>query len=319
MISDSDMNRMEIPCACTIAGSDSGGGAGIQADLKTFASLGVWGCSAITAITAQNPKEVRGVWTLPPEAVVAQIEAILDDFSVGAFKTGMLANKEIIHAVSGILPENIPVVVDPVMISTSGSRLLDSTAVSCLTKELIPRATVVTPNLEEAKILSGLTKIENISDMEAAGREILKLGAESVIVKGGHLEESQGACDVLVFSDENSLILEGVRHPCQVHGSGCCFAAAMAGYLAQGMSMSMSMSNNIATNMPVEMKIREKPEGRTVVETERKMEMEMKMEMKMNRRTRIEITEAFKCSKDFISSALLNAVPSLSGRFSVRP
>jgi len=243
MISDSDMNRMEIPCVCTIAGSDSGGGAGIQADLKTFASLGVWGCSAITAVTAQNPKEVRGVWTLPPEAVVAQIEAILDDFPVRAVKTGMLANKEIIHAVSGILPEGIPIVVDPVMISTSGSRLLDSTAVSCLTDELIPRATVVTPNLEEAKILSGLTKIENISDMEAAGREILRLGAESVIIKGGHLEKSQGACDVLVFPDENSLILEGVRHPYQVHGSGCCFAAAMAGYLAK------DMRNNIASQL----------------------------------------------------------------------
>jgi len=307
MISDSDMNRMEIPCVCTIAGSDSGGGAGIQADLKTFASLGVWGCSAITAVTAQNPKEVRGVWTLPPEAVVAQIEAILDDFPVRAVKTGMLANKEIIHAVSGILPEGIPIVVDPVMISTSGSRLLDSTAVSCLTDELIPRATVVTPNLEEAKILSGLTKIENISDMEAAGREILKLGAESVIIKGGHLEKSQGACDVLVFPDENSLILEGVRHPYQVHGSGCCFAAAMAGYLAK------DMRNNIAMNTPVKTKIRNETEAKTVVE------MKGEMEIKMKLRARMEITEAFKCSKDFISSALLNAVPSLSGRFSVRP
>ena len=311
MISDSDMNRMEVPCACTIAGSDSGGGAGIQADLKTFASLGVWGCSAITAVTAQNPKEVRGVWTLPPEAVVAQIEAILDDFPIGAVKTGMLADKEIIHAVSGILPEDIPIVVDPVMISTSGSRLLDSTAVSCLTEELIPRATVVTPNLEEAKILSGLTKIENISDMEAAGREILRLGAESVIVKGGHLEESQRACDVLVFSDENSLILEGVRHPYQVHGSGCCFAAAMAGYLAKG------MRHNIVTNMPDETKIRDETEAGTVVETEKELKTKMEMEMKL--RVRMEITEAFKCSKDFISSALLNAVPSLSGRFSVRP
>jgi hydroxymethylpyrimidine/phosphomethylpyrimidine kinase len=226
------MERKGMPCACSIAGSDSGGGAGIQADLKTFTALGVWGTTVVTAVTAQHPGAVAGVWPLPPEAVAAQMEAVAEGFRIQAYKTGMLATREIILTVAAHLPEGIPLVVDPVMVATSGGRLLDPGAVDALTGSLIPRATIVTPNLAEAAALAGTGPITTEGEMRAAAGQILGMGPGAVIVKGGHLP-SRDAVDLLVDS-EGELWLRGERYPYDVHGSGCSFSAALAAFLARG-------------------------------------------------------------------------------------
>ncbi len=222
----------ELICACTIAGSDPGGGAGVQADLKTFSAIGVWGLSVITALTAQNSREVRNTWVMAPQVVEDQIRAILDDFPVHAWKTGMLGNGSIITAVAGALPDETPLVVDPVMISTSGCPLLEEGAHDDLIRHLIPRATVVTPNLHEAAALSGMPPITNAKEMSEAGRRILDYGASSVLVKGGHLPGDR-VFDILVMKDGET-VLEGRRYPYQVHGSGCVLSAAITAYLARG-------------------------------------------------------------------------------------
>ncbi|MDD1655964.1 MAG: bifunctional hydroxymethylpyrimidine kinase/phosphomethylpyrimidine kinase, partial [Methanomicrobiales archaeon] len=211
------MGKEEIPCACTIAGSDSGGGAGIQADLKTFTALGVWGTTVITAVTAQHPGAVRGVWPLPPEAVAEQMEAVAEGFPIRAYKTGMLANREIILTVAEHLPEGIPLVVDPVMVATSGGILLERGAMEALVRSLLPRATIVTPNLAEAAALAGTGPIATEEGMRVAAQRILEMGAQAVIVKGGHLT-SRDAVDLLV-DREGELILRGTRYPYDVHGS----------------------------------------------------------------------------------------------------
>jgi hydroxymethylpyrimidine/phosphomethylpyrimidine kinase len=225
------MTHGTMPAACTIAGSDSGGGAGIQADLKTFTALGVWGCTVLTAVTAQNPREVRGVWTLPPGAVTAQLGAVLDEFPVRTCKTGMLGTAAIIRAVAEGLPDGMPLVLDPVMISTSGHALLDGDAVRELTGLLIPRASVITPNLMEAEALTGIPRIRDVGAMESAGERLLAMGAGAAVVKGGHLKGA--AIDVLVTND-GTCRLEGERLPYAAHGSGCSFAAAVAALLAGG-------------------------------------------------------------------------------------
>jgi hydroxymethylpyrimidine/phosphomethylpyrimidine kinase len=223
------MSGSQMIAACSIAGSDSGGGAGIQADLKTFTAIGVWGLTVITAVTAQNTREVRGSWTLPPEAVAAQIAAVRDDFAIGAFKTGMLGTAGIIRTVAENLPAGVPVVVDPVMVSTSGHRLLAEDAVADLVDLLISRADIVTPNIPEAEVLTGM-RIGTPTDMAEAGRRIRDFGASAVVVKGGHLP-GERAVDVLV--DESGVLhISGKMHPYSVHGSGCCYAAALAAYRA---------------------------------------------------------------------------------------
>jgi len=228
------MAHARMIAACSIAGSDSGGGAGIQADLKTFTALGVWGLTVITAVTAQNTREVRGAWMLPPEAVRAQIAAVADDFAIGAWKTGMLGNASVIRAVAETLPEEATLVIDPVMISTSGHRLLAEDAIKDLTELLIPKAAVVTPNLPEAEVLAGM-RIESVEDMARAGERILDLGAQAVIMKGGHLS---GSAVVDLFLDADGVMqLSGERYPYSVHGSGCCFSAALTAYLARGVSV----------------------------------------------------------------------------------
>ncbi|MDD1658116.1 MAG: bifunctional hydroxymethylpyrimidine kinase/phosphomethylpyrimidine kinase [Methanomicrobiales archaeon] len=226
------MRKEGIPCACTIAGSDSGGGAGIQADLKTFTALGVWGITVITAITAQHPGAVKGVWPLPPEAVAAQMEAVAEGFPIRAYKTGMLANREIILTVAAHLPDGIPLVVDPVMVATSGGILMERGARDALVGSLLPRATIVTPNLAEAAALAGSGLITTEEAMRAAAGQILELGPQAVIVKGGHLV-SREAVDLLVDRD-GELLLRGERYPYDVHGSGCSFSAALAAFLARG-------------------------------------------------------------------------------------
>ncbi|MDD4567716.1 bifunctional hydroxymethylpyrimidine kinase/phosphomethylpyrimidine kinase [Methanoculleus chikugoensis] len=226
------MTGGEMIAACSIAGSDSGGGAGIQADLKTFTALGVYGLTVVTAVTAQNTREVRGTWMLPPDAVRAQMEAVADGFSIGAWKTGMLGNAANVRAVAKTLPEDAALVIDPVMISTSGHRLLAENAVRDLAELLIPRAAVVTPNIPEAEVLSRM-RVTTVEEMADAGQRILDLGARAVVVKGGHLTGG-AAVDILVDRD-GGLQLSGERYPYSVHGSGCCFSAALAACLARGM------------------------------------------------------------------------------------
>jgi hydroxymethylpyrimidine/phosphomethylpyrimidine kinase len=219
--------------ALTIAGSDSGGGAGIQADLKTFAALGVYGTSALTAITAQNTVGVTQVFALSPKLVSAQIDAIIEDIGAHAVKTGMLANAAIIGAVSETIRRHRlkNVVVDPVMVATSGDLLIQKNAVDALRTQLIPLATVVTPNIPEAEELAGLT-IRGGEDIENAARRIVRMGAKAVIIKGGHLK---GPAVDLFFSDKHRFALRAPRiRTKNTHGTGCTFSAAVAACLARG-------------------------------------------------------------------------------------
>ena len=186
---DSRIAGSAMPCACTIAGSDSGGGAGIQADLKTFAAFGVWGCSVITSLTAQNPITVLGIENASADFVRLQMRAVAGDFKIAAYKTGMLPTEDIILTVAENIPRGVALVIDPVMISTSGSRLIDENAVEALRSKLLPLAKTVTPNIPEACELSGIDLSDNPSDdvIADAAREILSSGAEYVLIKGGHL------------------------------------------------------------------------------------------------------------------------------------
>ncbi len=225
------------PVALTIAGSDSGGGAGIQADLKTFAALGVYGTSAITAITAQNTLGVTAVETLSPTIVRAQIDAIVDDMGAAAVKTGMLSTRVIVETVAAALGDHrlAPVVVDPVMVSKSGHRLLDDGAVEAMVLTLLPLALVVTPNAHEAEAITGLP-VRTEADAHEAAARMLALGPPYVVLKGGHLETAD-VVDLLV-SREGTVELRGPRHPGHhTHGTGCTFAAAIAAGLALGRSV----------------------------------------------------------------------------------
>jgi phosphomethylpyrimidine kinase len=226
------MNGAEMMCACTIAGSDSGGGAGIQADLKVFQAYGVWGTSVITAVTAQNPAGVKGTWVLPPEAITAQIEAVFSHFPVRTVKTGMLGSTGNIRAILRRLPRDAILVVDPVMVATSGARLITDDATEILIKELLPRATLVTPNIPEAEVISGSGPICTIDDMCGAAELIRSMGPRAVLVKGGHLPStSQFITDVLI-DGEGQWLIEGPRYPYKVHGSGCTLSAAITAGLA---------------------------------------------------------------------------------------
>lgn len=223
-----------VPIALTIAGSDSGGGAGIQADLKTFAALGVFGTSAITCITAQNPSGVSGILPVEPVMVDKQIKAVCEGFPVAAAKTGMLYSASIIKTVAADdVRQGIPIlVVDPVMVSSSGARLLKEDAVDALCKELLPQARVVTPNLHEAEILVG-RKIKTQADLRAAAREIGDRFDIAVVVKGGHLPGDE-VVDVL-YDEGEEFVLTGSRIAApESHGAGCTFSAAITAYLAKG-------------------------------------------------------------------------------------
>ena len=252
-----------IPVALTIAGSDSGGGAGIQADLKTFAALGVHGTSAITCVTAQNPRRVLGIQACKPEIVRQQIEAVLAELPPAAVKTGMLYATEIIRVVAGCLgrarlagarPErgmnsasskvgekcgmnsalrSRPLVVDPVMISTSGARLLKSSAVALLKKELLPLAALVTPNLDEAELLLG-RKLKSIEDLRAAAKEIHERFGCAALVKGGHLRGGKEAADIFYDGYNELLLTAPFIRGVSTHGTGCTYAAAITAYLALG-------------------------------------------------------------------------------------
>lgn len=224
---------MRIPRALTIAGSDSGGGAGIQADLKTFAALGVHGMSAITSITAQNTHQVTRVVDLDPEMVVEQIRVCVDDIGVDSIKTGMLHTSSIIRAVAAELRRtSAPVVVDPVMVAKSGAPLLMPDAVESLKLELLPLATVVTPNAREAERLCGF-EVKTVENQVKAAKEIARLGCRTVVVKGGHVQ-GQKVVDV-VYHEGDVVKLEGERIDSKnTHGTGCVFASAIAAHLAHG-------------------------------------------------------------------------------------
>jgi hydroxymethylpyrimidine/phosphomethylpyrimidine kinase len=219
----------------TIAGSDSGGGAGIQADLKAFAACGAHGMSAITAVTAQNTVAVTAVYPLPPQAVIDQVKAVVDDIGVDGVKIGMLGNRETIEAVNEALDlvgERVPVVLDPVMVSESGARLLDEDAEDALRTRLLPRVTVVTPNLPEARVLAKRAG-EAPEDEEAAAlaRAIHALGPDAVVVTGGHRQQ---AIDVF-FDGRRTEAIEGDRYEeGSAHGSGCTHSSVLAVHLARG-------------------------------------------------------------------------------------
>ena len=222
----------------TIAGSDSGGGAGIQADLKAFHANGTFGMSAITAVTAQNTTEVRQAYDLPVDLVLAQIVAVFDDFEVAAVKTGMLSSCDIVEAVAGeLVTRHAPnLVVDPVMVSKSGFRLLEPDAVSCVKERLLPLARVVTPNVPEAELLSGI-EIETTAEAAEAARRILDIGPEAVLVKGGHLSDTSRSVDILV-DREGETPFEAERIDTRnTHGTGCTYSAAIAAHLALGRSL----------------------------------------------------------------------------------
>jgi hydroxymethylpyrimidine/phosphomethylpyrimidine kinase len=231
---DGSAAPLDVPRALTIAGSDSGGGAGIQADLKTFAVLGVWGMSAITSITVQNTEGVTGVADVPAEVVGAQIRAVATDIGVDAAKTGMLSSTGIVEAVAEAVHQSgiRTLVVDPVFVSKHGDPLLHAEAVNALRTLIVPLAWLVTPNLPEASGLAGFD-VATREDMERAAGAILELGAGAVLVKGGHLEEPMS--DDLFVDAERSEWLPAERiDTSHTHGTGCVLSAAVAAYLARG-------------------------------------------------------------------------------------
>lgn len=234
---------MTTPIALTIAGSDSGGGAGIQADLKTFSALGVYGASVITALTAQNTREVRAIEDASPAFVVSQIETVLDDLDVGAVKIGMLSRPEIIAAVAATLEDRQikNIVLDPVMVAKSGDSLLQEDAVSALRELLLPMASVITPNLPEAAVLLGTVEPQNEEEMVAAAKALLALGPASVLLKGGHLT---GPESVDIFHDgaEPSRLSAARVLSRNTHGTGCTLSSAIAAHLARGFELREAVS-----------------------------------------------------------------------------
>ncbi|AJY73607.1 bifunctional hydroxymethylpyrimidine kinase/phosphomethylpyrimidine kinase [Paenibacillus beijingensis] len=236
-----------VPIALTIAGSDSGGGAGIQADLKTFQELGVFGTSAITGLTAQNSVGVHGIWPAPVSSVEAQIEAVLSDIGTDAVKTGMLCSVEIVKLTARLLRKyrSSHIVVDPVTLSKHGSALLEGDAVSAMCTELLPLAELVTPNIPEACLLLGWQEsdIRSVSAMTEAARSLLQYGPRHVLLKGGHLDDqaaNETAIDVLVSQEDPSrhLLFSAPRiATVHTHGTGCTTASAITAFLALGMQM----------------------------------------------------------------------------------
>ncbi len=234
--------RTQLPVALTIAGSDSGGGAGIQADLKTFGALGVHGTSAITCITAQNPRRVLGVEAIPPAMVRRQLEAVWTELPPAAVKTGMLYSAEIIKAVAQFLKrvKHPPLVVDPVMVATSGARLLKASAVKTLEAELLPLATVMTPNLPEAELLLG-KQLRSLSAMHAGARELHERHGCAALIKGGHFHHATAAMDVYFDGEDERLLVAPLVHGVSTHGTGCAFSAAITAGLANGQRLGLAV------------------------------------------------------------------------------
>ena len=235
-MSSIQMRRLQsLPIALTIAGSDSGGGAGIQADLKTFAALGVHGTSAITCITAQNPRGVTGIQAVRADMVRKQIEAVFSELKPDAAKTGMLFSAEIIRTVAEFFErgKRLPLVVDPVMLATSGAVLLKPSAIRVLKSRLLPLATLITPNLDEAELLLS-RKLTSRDDLHSAARELHERYGCAVLVKGGHLRTGREAVDVLFDGRESRELTAPRVRGVSTHGTGCTYSAAIAAQLARG-------------------------------------------------------------------------------------
>lgn len=231
------------PCILTIAGSDCSGGAGIQADIKAISALGAYAASAITAITVQNTCGVTGIHPVPPAYVKGQIEAVMEDICPQAIKIGMINDTEIVEVIAESLQKYRPrfVVFDPVMVSTSGCKLMEDEAIEAITTRLIPLATLITPNLSEAEILAG-QKINTVEDMQRQAKKMLELGCKGVLIKGGHLDGGQ-MCDVLQTADENvpHLFTAPKVESRNTHGTGCTLSSAIATYLALGESVACAV------------------------------------------------------------------------------
>lgn len=237
-MANNDDHLAAPPVAITIAGSDSSGGAGVQADLKTFTALGVYGASAITALTAQNTTGVSAIHEVPPEFVSAQIRAVTDDLDVRAAKIGMLANVEVVKAVAAALQDlaPAPIVLDPVMVATSGDPLLSPDAVAVLRNDLMPKATLVTPNLDEAALLLDCDRATSNDEARDQAQRLHAMGASAVLLKGGHGQDDQ-ATDFLV-NDHGVQSYSRPRLPtANTHGTGCTLSAAIAAYLARGLDL----------------------------------------------------------------------------------
>jgi hydroxymethylpyrimidine/phosphomethylpyrimidine kinase len=226
--------QTSIPVALTIAGSDSGGGAGIQADLKTFAALGVHGTSAVTCLTAQNPKRILAVEPCRPGFLRRQLEAVFAELKPSAAKTGMLYSEAIIREIAAFLRRKprIPLVVDPVMVSSSGRRLLQPAAIQALDAKLLPLAVLVTPNLAEAEILAG-QPLRSPEDMRVAARRLHERFGCAVLVKGGHLQGCTEAVDILFDGRQEWLLRAPYVRGVKTHGTGCTYSAAITAYLAR--------------------------------------------------------------------------------------
>jgi hydroxymethylpyrimidine/phosphomethylpyrimidine kinase len=230
--------KFEYPRVLSIAGSDSGGGAGIQADLKTFSALGCFGMTAITALTAQNTCGVRAIHGVPPQMLRDQIDAVMEDIGADAVKIGMLHAPEIVRTVAEAIDRHVlkNVVFDPVMVATSGAVLIDQSAIDVLVHELFPRVTVITPNLDEAALLVG-RPLHSVEDMEQAAQELLGKGARAVLLKGGHLP-GDTVIDLLVTAGGETFRMEAPRiHSPNSHGTGCTLSSAIAAHLALGATL----------------------------------------------------------------------------------
>jgi hydroxymethylpyrimidine/phosphomethylpyrimidine kinase len=235
---------MATPVALTIAGSDSSGGAGIQADLKTFAALGVYGASVITALTAQNTQGVDAIHPVPPAFVIAQCDAVFGDLEIGAVKIGMVAQLSTIDAIAAALARWSPkhVVLDPVMVATSGDRLLATEAVEALRAILIPQASLITPNLPEAAALLGEPVASTASDIESQGKRLLAMGCPAVLIKGGHGEGTE-SIDYLIEKSRTVALAAPRVATRNTHGTGCSLSSAIAAHLAKGEDMESAVRN----------------------------------------------------------------------------
>ena len=232
---------MKIPVSLTIAGSDSGGGAGIQADLKTFSALGTFGCSVITAVTAQNTTGVYGIHEVPIDIIESQIDAVINDLNPNVIKTGMLASIEVIKLISEKIrsSKTSNIVVDPVMIAKGGDKLIQDNAIGHLISELLPLSRVVTPNIPEAEVLSKIA-INNVKDIESAAKIIHSMGPDFVVIKGGHSNDSKS--NDTIYDGDKFTTLEADRIPASnTHGTGCTYASAIAAGLAKNYTVERSV------------------------------------------------------------------------------
>lgn len=235
--------KRTIPIALTIAGSDSGGGAGIQADLKTFAALGVHGTSAITCVTAQNPKAVSGIQAINASMVRKQIEAVFNELPLRAVKTGMLYSEAIIRVVAEFFESRrrLPLVIDPVMVATSGAVLLKTSAIKLMKSRLLPLAGLITPNLDEAELLLGC-KLRSIEDVQSAAEELHEQFGCAVLLKGGHLRIRDRAIDVLFDGTKNRILSARRVRGVSTHGTGCTYSAAICALLARGEALPVAVT-----------------------------------------------------------------------------